>query len=74
MSRLQRDIELDNKNYFDDFDRYFEHEIEERQIFGRENYKKFSEYLQFNEEEYEIYEHQIWEQLRSLPLLLSKAN
>lgn len=73
LSRLQRDSELDNKNYFTDFDRYFYHEIEDRQIFGRENYKSFAEYIQNNSEEIDLYEHQIWEQLKSLPLLISKT-
>ena len=50
LSRLQRDADMDDRNYFDDFDRYFEYEIEDRQIFGKENYKKYGEYLNSNQE------------------------
>lgn len=45
LARLERDADFDNSEYFGDFDRLFEYQIEDKQIFGRENYKSYSEML-----------------------------
>ena len=45
-------MDLELKNYFETFDRYFEFEIEERQIFGANNYKNYTQLQQHIEENY----------------------
>lgn len=74
LARLERDADFDNSDYFAGFDRLFEYQLEDKQIFGRENYKSYSEMLKNTQEEFENYENSVWEQLKSLPLLIQKTN
>jgi hypothetical protein len=52
LARLERDMEMELTGYFEGFDRVFEFEYEEREVFKETNYKSYTELRQHIDDNY----------------------